>query len=65
MRFRRANPNDPPKPQRSTRGRMLITGRRALCVFAFAPFGWWPLQILGLATLFYQVLRSTSVKAPR
>jgi hypothetical protein len=32
----------------------------ALCVFAFAPFGWWPLQILGLATLFYQVLRSTA-----
>ena len=27
----------------------------ALCVFAFAPFGWWPLQILALATLFYQV----------
>ena len=43
---------------------MLITGLAgALCVFAFAPFGWWPLEILGLATLFYQVLRSTSVKA--
>ncbi|NVM74997.1 apolipoprotein N-acyltransferase [Duganella sp. SG902] len=64
MRFRRTNPNDPPKPQRSTRGRMLITGLAgALCVFAFAPFGWWPLEILGLATLFYQVLRSTSVKS--
>jgi apolipoprotein N-acyltransferase len=64
MRFRRANPNDPPKPQRSTRGRMIITGiAGALCVFAFAPFGWWPLEILGLATLFYQVLRSSSVKA--
>src|SRR5450830_427174 len=64
MRFRRANPNDPPKPQRSTRGRMIITGiAGALCVFAFAPFGWWPLEILGLATLFYQVLRSSSIKA--
>jgi len=43
---------------------MLITGLAGvLCVFAFAPFGWWPLEILGLATLFYQVLRSTSVKA--
>ncbi|MYM23341.1 apolipoprotein N-acyltransferase [Duganella sp. FT135W] len=64
MRFRRAKPDDPPKPQRSTRGRMLITGLAgALCVLAFAPFGWWPLEILGLATLFYQVLRSTSVKA--
>lgn len=64
MRFRRANPNDPPKPQRSTRGRMIITGLAgALCVFAFEPFGWWPVEILGLATLFYQVLRSSSVKA--
>ena len=64
MRFRRANPNDPPKPQRSTRGRMIITAiAGALCVFAFAPFGWWPLEILGLATLFYQVLRSDGVKS--
>jgi apolipoprotein N-acyltransferase len=64
MRFRRANPNDPPKPQRSTKGRMLITMLAgAMCVFAFAPFGWWPLEILGLATLFYQVLRSADVKS--
>jgi apolipoprotein N-acyltransferase len=64
MRFRRANPNDPPKPQRSTQGRMKITALAgALCVFAFAPFGWWPLEILGLATLFYQVLRSDGVKS--
>ena len=64
MRFRRANPNDPPKPQRSTRGRMIITGiAGALCVLAFEPFGWWPVEILGLATLFYQVLRSSSIKA--
>jgi len=64
MRFRRTNPNAPPKPQRPTSGRMLITGLAgALCVFAFAPFGWWPLEILGLATLFYQVLRSNGVKS--
>ena len=64
MRFRRANPNDPPKPQRSTKGRMIITMLAgAMCVFAFAPFGWWPLEILGLATLFYQVLRSADVKS--
>jgi apolipoprotein N-acyltransferase len=64
MRFRRANPNDPPKPQRSTKGRMVITMLAgAMCVFAFAPFGWWPLEILGLATLFYQVLRSADVKS--
>lgn len=43
---------------------MIITGLAgALCVFAFEPFGWWPVEILGLATLFYQVLRSSSVKA--
>lgn len=64
MRFRRANPNDPPKPQRSTKGRMIITMLAgAMCVFAFEPFGWWPLEILGLATLFYQVLRSADVKS--
>lgn len=64
MRFRRADPNAPPKPQRSTQGRMLVTALAgALCVLGFAPFGWWPLEILGLATLFYQVLRSSSVKA--
>lgn len=63
MRFRRTDPNQP-RPQRSTRGRMTITAMAgALCVFAFAPFGWWPLQIMGLATLFYQVLRSDSVKS--
>src|SRR5574343_330441 len=63
MRFRRTDPNQP-RPQRSTRGRMSITAiAGALCVFAFAPFGWWPLQIMGLATLFYQVLRSDGVKS--
>ncbi|NRR31310.1 apolipoprotein N-acyltransferase [Oxalobacteraceae bacterium] len=61
MRFRRTRPDAPPKPQRSTRGRMAITALAGgACVFAFAPFGWWPLQILSLAVLFYQVLRSAS-----
>jgi apolipoprotein N-acyltransferase len=32
-------------------------------VFSFAPFGWWPVQLLTLAILFYQVLRADSVKA--
>ncbi|TFW11661.1 apolipoprotein N-acyltransferase [Duganella callida] len=64
MRFRRKDPNAPPSPPRSTRSRMTITGiAGALCVFAFAPFGWWPLEILGLAVLFYQVLRSPGHKA--
>jgi len=63
MRFRRTDPAQP-RPQRSTRGRMTITALAgALCVFAFAPFGWWPLQILALATLFYQVLRSNGVRS--
>ena len=64
MRFRRTDPNAPPKPQRSTRGRMTIAALAgAVTVFAFAPFGWWPLEILSLAVLFYQVLRAPSVKS--
>ena len=31
-------------------------------MLAFAPFGYWPLQILSLGVLFYQVLRSSSIK---
>lgn len=64
MRFRRSRPDDPARPQRSTRGRMLVAALAgAASVFAFAPFGWWPLQILSLAVLFYQVLRGASVKS--
>jgi apolipoprotein N-acyltransferase len=63
MRFRRARPVDPDKPPRSLRARMLtVVLAGAINVFAFAPFGWWPLQILSLAVLFYQVLRGASVK---
>ena len=32
-------------------------------VFAFAPFGYWPIQILALALLFHLLLQATSVKA--
>ncbi|CAN7562276.1 apolipoprotein N-acyltransferase [Pseudoduganella sp. LjRoot289] len=32
-------------------------------VFSFAPFGWWPVQILCLAALFYQALRAATPKA--
>lgn len=35
----------------------------AVAVLAFAPFGYWPLQILSLGVLFYQVLRAANVKA--
>ena len=35
----------------------------AMAVLAFAPFGYWPLQILSFGVLFYQVLRTTDVKS--
>lgn len=34
----------------------------AASVFSFAPFGWWPIQFLSLAFLFYQVGMDTRVK---
>lgn len=34
----------------------------AASVFSFAPFGWWPIQFLVLAFLFYQVGMDTRVK---
>lgn len=34
----------------------------ALTVLAFAPFGWWPIQIATLACVFWLVLQQTSVK---
>jgi apolipoprotein N-acyltransferase len=34
----------------------------AASLFAFAPFGWWPLQLALLAFLFYQVGMDTSVR---
>ncbi|MGB9988276.1 apolipoprotein N-acyltransferase [Pseudoduganella rhizocola] len=64
MRLRRAQPGEAPAPARSTRSRMIIAALAgAASVFSFAPFGWWPLQLLCLAVLFYQVLRASSVKA--
>ena len=64
MRWRKTKAGEPPAAPRSTRSRMLIAAiSGAAGVFAFAPFGWWPLEILGLATLFYQVLRSADVKS--
>jgi apolipoprotein N-acyltransferase len=34
----------------------------AINVFAFAPFGWWPLQIVSLACLFHLLCREASAK---
>lgn len=39
----------------------LIAG--ALNVFAFAPVGWWPLQIITLALLFHLILQAPSIKS--
>ena len=39
----------------------LIAG--ALNVFAFAPVGWWPLQIITLALLFQLILQTPSIKS--
>ena len=33
-----------------------------LNLFAFQPFGWWPLQLLSLAFLFYQVGMDTNIR---
>lgn len=64
MRFRRVDPNAAAKPPRSTGSRMLIAAiAGAVAVLAFAPFGYWPLQIISLAVLFYQVLRAADVKS--
>ena len=64
MRFRRARPSDPASAPRSTRARMLIAVLAgAGAVLAFAPFGYWPLQILSLSILFYQMLRGATPKA--
>ena len=64
MRWRKTTAGEPPAPPRSTRSRMLIAAiAGALGVFAFAPFGWWPLQVLALAVLAYQSLRTESVRA--
>jgi len=64
MRWRKASAGAPPAQPRSTRNRMLIAAvTGALSVLSFAPFGWWPVQILSLALLFYQVLRADTARA--
>lgn len=63
MRFRRSAPGEISAP-RSTRSRMAIAALAgAASVLSFAPFGWWPLQFICLALLFYQVLRADTLKA--
>ncbi|UOD31306.1 apolipoprotein N-acyltransferase [Massilia violaceinigra] len=51
------------RPPRATLLPMLFAALAgASSVLAFAPVGWWPLQILALAFLFYQVGMDTSVR---
>jgi apolipoprotein N-acyltransferase len=65
LRRRPAAPADPhaPRTPRTTAWPMLFAALAgAATVFAFAPFGWWPLQILALAFLFYQVGMDTNTR---
>jgi apolipoprotein N-acyltransferase len=49
---------------RSTGARMALAAiAGAGAVLAFAPFGYWSLQIASLAILFYQMLRATTIKS--
>lgn len=49
-------------PRGTLRPMLLCALAGALTVFAFAPFGFWPLQLLSLAFLFYQVGLDTQPK---
>jgi apolipoprotein N-acyltransferase len=62
MLRRRATPNDPAtrKPRTTALPMLLAAFAGAASVFSFAPFGWWPVQVLSLAWLFYQVGMDTS-----
>jgi apolipoprotein N-acyltransferase len=66
MRFRRST-STPPKPaERGTRPSLKATVAAVLIgassLLSFEPLGWWPLQFLSLAWLFYQVGMGSSVR---
>src|SRR4051812_41406823 len=62
LRRRPAPAADAPRAPRGIALPMLFAALAgAASVFSFAPFGWWPLQILALAFLFYQVGMDTRV----
>ena len=64
MRWRKTAAGAAPASPRSTRSRMLIAAiAGGVSVFSFAPFGWWPLQLLTLALLAYQSMRADGVRA--
>jgi len=67
MLRRRTQPTTAPAPaQRGSRpSALLLLGAvlvGASSLLSFQPYGWWPLQFLSLAWLFYQVGMSNSVK---
>jgi apolipoprotein N-acyltransferase len=57
-----ADPNTPRTPRTTAWPMLFAALAGASTVFAFAPFGWWPLQILALAFLFYQVGMDTNTR---
>ena len=64
MLRRRATPPDlaGASPRATARPMLLAALAGAAAVFSFAPFGWWPVQFLSLAWLFYQVGLGTSAR---
>jgi apolipoprotein N-acyltransferase len=50
------------KPRTTLLPMLLAALVGASSVFSFAPFGWWPVAILALAFLFYQVGMDTSIR---
>jgi apolipoprotein N-acyltransferase len=64
MLRRRTAPPDPAlrRPRTTALPMLFAALAGAASVFSFAPFGWWPLEILALAFLFYQVGMDTNVR---
>ncbi len=70
--FRRATRTDPARPGASAPGAAAARGTALPALFAalagfstlfsFEPFGWWPLQFVALALVFYQIGMDTNVK---
>ncbi|SHG37229.1 apolipoprotein N-acyltransferase [Massilia sp. CF038] len=55
-------PGGTPAPRTTALPMLFAALAGAASVFSFAPFGWWPVQILSLAFLFYQVGMDTRVR---
>jgi apolipoprotein N-acyltransferase len=63
LRRRTAPPENALRSPRTTAWPCLFAALAgAASVFSFAPFGWWPIEILALAFLFYQVGMDTNVR---